>query len=199
MRSILILILVSTIVLYGCTQPTPEIIPIIEQESIIQKPVEINYHIGDEVTVGGEKFILKHISLDAEAILKQDTKEIRLTGTNSPAKINNQEISISKLNLILDPLKRSIQLSIEDIFLNENEHALDYNQEINIQGKNVKLTDVYTDKLDSIQIKVSQSLESEIKRINKGKTEETLGLNITNIRSNPRPITYEKYAIIKIE
>lgn len=158
-----------------------------------------SYFIGNEITVGGEIFIIKDITQQGDLTIKRDNKEIIISGTNNPTKVNNQEILISKLNTNIDSSKRSVQLEIGNIALNENEYILEYKKEKDILGKKVTLMDVYTDKLESIQIRVSLGIESETVRINLGKTEEVLGLKITNIRPNPRAISLEKYAIVKIE
>ena len=88
---------------------------------------------------------------------------------------------------------------IEDILLNENEYILDFNKEITVLGKKIVLRDVTNGDASSIQVQVSQGLEGDTKNIVKGKTEDLIGLKITHVRSNPRAISYEKYAIVRVE
>ncbi len=169
------------------------------QDPCQSEELDVSYKVGDTVEVGTEKFTIKDITQAGDVILIND-RELTLEGTNNPAKAGNQEISILELDIRApDSARRSVKLDIKDIQLSENEYALDYQKAIELSDMKVELKDVYDDKLDSILIKVSKGLSSEEKRINKGKTEEVLGFKITNIRPNPRPISYEKYAIVKIE
>ncbi len=159
----------------------------------------IAYLMGDKFQAGGEILTVKSISQDGEVILNTNGRDIIIKGTGSATKIANEEIIISKLNLNVDSTKRSIVIKVEPIQLNTNEYVLDYQEEVIVQEKKVKLADVDDDDLKSIFISISKGPNQESKRINKGKTETILGLKITNIRSNARPISFEKYAIIKIE
>ena len=184
---------------YSCTNNECVLLRYVKDPCQKDMPI-INYYVGNEVIVDGEKLVLKSISQDGEIVLlRQDGKEISIKGTQSFTKLNSKEIVITKLNLPTDPADRYVVLEVRDFILGPNEYVLEYNRDVSVFDKKVRLTDVYYDKLESIQIKVIKGLQSETLRINKGKTKQELGLKITNIRSNPRPISYEKYAIVKIE
>ena len=157
------------------------------------------YFIGDEFKVGDKTVIVKNIQQDGEITLLNNRQDITIKGTGNFAKIDDYEITLSKLNLETDPQKRSVILTIEEIKLNENEYLLDYGEEVRVKGKTVKLKDIHTDELNTISVRVSEKLNAMTERINGGKTKQILGLNITNIRTNPRPTSYEKYAIVRIE
>jgi len=202
MKKIIYILALSLIVIYGCAEEAPEVIevePVVEVEEVVEEIPDNIYKIGDEVTIGGESFIISFISQDGEIVLKQDNLEILLEGTNNRAKVNNQEVWATKLDLALDSSERTIELNIEDIELGDNDYIFDLDTKIEILGKNVQLVDIDTDSLESISIRVTDDSESITERINKGETIEILGLKVTNIRSNPRAITYEKYAIVGVE
>ena len=90
-------------------------------------------------------------------------------------------------------------VKIEDININEHEYIFEYGEEKEIKGLKVSLKDVDDDDLSSISVRVSQGLNAQTVRINHWKIVESIGLNITNIRINPRPISADKYAILRIE
>jgi len=168
----------------------------VKKEIKVEEPLE--YFVGDKINIDKVKYKIKDITTGADLILANDDMEITISGTKNVAKIGKKEISIIKLNLPAQLEKRSVTLKIENIILKENEYLLDYNRDVYVDGKYVKLVGVDNNPSASIRVKVSKGLSNDAKTIDKGKTADILGLMITNIRSNPRPISVEKYAIVRI-
>ena len=178
--------------------------PQIEKQTIQENTAppfrtEATYFIGNQFEIDGTILSVSSISSDGKLTLLNNGKEFIISGTKNPAKIGSKEIMISKLNLEPPLEKRYVELVIEDILLDENEYILDFNKEITVLGKKIVLRDVMNGDAPTIQVQVSQGLEGDTENIVKGKTEEFLGLKITHIRSNSRAISYEKYAIVRIE
>jgi len=204
LKIILIMLLFLITFLLGCTTADPDPDPVedevMEQDDIVVDPDQpIEYFTGDSFSIEAETLTITDITSDGKIYLDLNNKEFILYGTNNPLKVGSTEVSATSIDINLPPQESSVFLKINKIELNENEYILDFNQKVTILGKQVTLTDVDTDSLDTIRVKVSLGLDTMTERINKGKTKIISDLKITNIRSNPRAVSTEKYAIVKIE
>ena len=170
-----------------------------EEKSIAKSPIETHYFIDDEVKVGGKVLQLKDISVDAEVLFQYGNRDVSIFGTKDHMKINDQEITLTKIHLEPSLDKRYVVFAIKDVVLLPNEYVLDYHKDIDVLGKKVQLRDADLDDTRTITVHVRSGLYSDIQRIGAGNTKEGLGLKITNIRSNPRPASVDKYAIVRIE
>jgi len=211
MKKILICLLVLLII--GCV---PEKQTGFEKLESIEEPEDINNVgkyieegtkfvkeiIADEyklspnkfLTLDGKRVELVDITPDYELIMKINGKEYIIYETNKQEIIDNIEIMATKIKF--DPTGKNTYaiFKVKKYEPGLNEYLMHINDKIYLKGHTIILLDVDTDKLQSINLRV----DNIDKRINKGKTEIIYDLKITNIETNPRAITSEKYAIIKI-
>lgn len=149
---------------------------------------------GESLIVGDKRLELLDITSDYEVIINIDGKEYVIYETNKKEIVNNLEILLTRIKF--DPTGKDtyVILKAKEYELGTNEYIMYINDKIIVQGHTIILLDVDTDKLQSINLRVGNI----DKRINKGKTEIINNLKITNLETNPRAITAEKYAIIKV-
>ncbi len=203
MKKILICLLILFVM--GCmpAKQFEELEPIEEIEEYVEEGVDFAKEIiteeyklipGESLVVDDKKIELLEVTSDSEVKLKVNYKEYTIYETHKQEIVNNIEILLTKIKF--DPTGKDthIILKANKYEPGPNEHLMYINDKITIQDHTIILLNVDTDKLQSINLRVDNTDE----RINKGETKIINNLEITNLETNPRAITAEKYAIIKV-
>lgn len=155
---------------------------------------------GNHIMFNSKKVTIKDLNFDNELILDVDGKELVFFHTKQ--KEIFQGLIITPQEFHLDKISDDTYavIKIEELKLEPNQYLVYYNQEISIPGKGkVILKDVFTDNMDGVFVKVITEKGTDYARIKKGETVELFELKITNIFPRPRPIGYEKYALMQVE
>ena len=200
-KGVILILLISVLILYGCIEQT-----VVDTGGPApDEPVQIlsdqpqKYFSGGNLQVGTESLIVQNIMLNGEVVLLQGSNEIIVYGTNNLARVGNKEIIVTGFNLDNDPSRRYALIKVVDIDLGDNEYLFTFKEEKIISGVKVKFESIDTDDYESILVVLTNLKETQFLRIHRGDSQEAVGLKVTNIRPNRRPISAEKYAIIKVE
>lgn len=153
---------------------------------------------GSFITYNKKKILVKELNFRNEMTLSVDGKELIFYQTKT--KEIFQDLEITPLEFHLDPEGEdtNVVLEINKLSLEPNQYLLYKDQEAVTNKGKVVLKDVIGDKMNAIMVRVSNEQGGIEERINKGDTEEILGVTITNVYPRARAIGYEKYAIIGV-
>lgn len=157
-------------------------------------PNEYRFVPGASLTILGKKVTVKDITTEYETIIQVDGTQKTIKTTQTPEYINGLNVVATELNFDGTGLNTYVILKITEFKLGEDEYLLFYKDKMEIDGKKVELDDVYTDNKDSISVGV----QGVYARIIKGETKVLNGIEVTNVRTNPRAISSEKYAVLKL-
>jgi len=146
-----------------------------------------------KVRVDGKLVELKDLAFDYKMIFSIDGQDYLIKETNREEIVNGLSITVTKVSF--DPENKDTYAitKIAKYVPGENEYLMYIDNMVTIDGKNVKLYKFLDDK--SIYLSVDNTDE----RIKEGETKVIKDLKITNVKTNLRAITSEKYSILKIE
>lgn len=199
--SLLILFLMGCVPLQQIKQPVEENIGEVENlveegTGFVKEIVAEEYKItpGGAMTVEGIKLKVVDITPDYEILLNVDDIDYIIYETHKQEIVRGLEIVVNDKKF--DPTGKNtyVILKVTKFVPGENEYLMYNNDQITVADKVITLSSVDTDTLQSILIKVN-NIE---KRLNKGQTENINNLAVTNVNTNPRAVTSEKYAIVKV-
>ena len=199
MKKILICLLL--IFIMGCI-PLEEI-----KEEGVEKYVEEGVGFVKEIVADEYKFIpggsiviedtkLEVIDINTEYEVTVKVKDIEYVIYETQQREIIDGLDITAKEIKFDPTGENTYVILKAVKYeaNPNEYLMYINDEITVADHIVILLNVDTDKLQSISIRV----DTTDNRVNKGKTVQAHNLEITNIDTNPRAVTSEKYAIVKV-
>lgn len=195
---LLVLFLVGCIPLEGLKEQGPEQVEEYVQEGVgfVKEIVANEYKIkpGGSLVVDGVKVQLTDITSEYEVKIKVNDIDYTIYETQKQEVVDGLDFKAKEIKF--DPTGKDTYtiLKIVKFVPNENEYLLHINEEAVIGDHKVTMLAVDTDTLQSILVRV----DTADKRINKGQTERINNLDIINVDTNPRAVTSEKYAIIKV-
>lgn len=207
MRNILFCIFL--IFLVGCIPASeelgiePGVIEAVPEETVeeglnlIDKliPNEYKFTPMSSLTIEGKKVTVKDITPEYEVIVDVQGEERVISTTQMQEYISGLSVMLTEIKVDPTGVNTYAILKITKFELGENEHLLFYQDKITVDNKVITLADVYTDSLNSISVGVNGVYE----RLTKGEAKTMEGLKVTNVRTNPRATSSEKYAIVKVE
>lgn len=172
-----------------------------KEESIVNKEVVAQtnvYREGDILFLGHKEVIIKKIGIDSKIEVEFEGSIKEIYETKQPVRLGDYELMATKIDINYD-IGSTVTLESKKIELKENEYLFWFKESKDILDKKVTLTDVYKDEFDSILVDVSTKSKSVSLRIHRGESKIFDNLEITNVRSVPRAVSAEKYAIIKVK
>lgn len=146
-----------------------------------------------KVNIDGKLVTLKEMTFDYRMTFVVDGQEYLISRTNEPEIINGAEITVKKVSFDPEAKDTYAIVKIVKYTTGENEHLMYIDSSVSVGGKKVQVTMFNND--ESIYVKVDTTED----RIREGETKVINELSITNIKTNLRAITSEKYSILKIE
>lgn len=146
------------------------------------------------VVIGGREVTMKELAYDYKMTFKIDGQTYLITETNKEEIVNDVIITVKKVNFDPEDVDTYAIVNIIKYVPGENEYLMYYEDNVVVGGSTVTLRRFNDD--GSIYVKVDD-LEDE--RVKKGETIEIRDLSITNVKTNLRAITSEKYSVLRIE
>lgn len=172
-----------------------------KEESVVNDGViaETNvYREGGILFLGDKEVIIKKIGIDSKIEIEFEGSTKEIYETKQPVRLGDYELMAMKIDINYDT-GSTVNLESRKIELGENEYLFWFKESKNILDKEVTLTDVPKDEFNTILVDVSTKSKSDSLRIHQGESKTFDNLEITNVRSVPRAVSAEKYAIIKIK
>lgn len=146
-----------------------------------------------KVTIAGKLVTMKEMTFDYDITFVVDGHEYMVSETNKPDILEGIEITVKKVSFDPEGKETYAITKIVQYTPGANEYLMYLEDATTVGGKAIKLTAFNSD--GSIYVRV----ESTEDRIREGETKTIRDLKITNVKTNLRAITSEKYSILRIE
>lgn len=148
---------------------------------------------GSKVTIDGKLITMKEMTFDYDITFVIDGQEYMVSETNKPEILAGVEITVKKVSFDPEGKETYAITKIVKYTPGANEYLMFKDDIVKVGEKSIKLTEFNSD--GSIYVRV----ESTEDRIREGDTKTIRDLKITNVKTNLRAITSEKYSILRIE
>ncbi len=211
MKRIFIVILVLLVgLIYGCVVQKSDDVGSInfdnskitgKEESVVNNGEIIKTNVymeGDILFLGNKEATIKKIGIDSKIEIEFEGSTKEIYETKQPVRLGDYELMATKIDINYDT-GSTVTLESRKIELGENEYLFWFKESKDILGKKVTLTDVSKDEFNTILVDVSTKSKSDSLRVHQGESKAFDNLEITNVRSVPRVVSAEKYAIIKVK
>jgi hypothetical protein len=192
MKNIIIALLL--LLLAGCTTETVVLEEVestpITAMTVAELPVEVEEDIapyydfdeGETKIILGHEITLTDISLEPKVLVEVDNIEGRLIETKNEEIINTMKISIERLDKT-DINNPKATLKIEELDLQTNQYIIQRNVRVQIEDKDVVLTDSKSSGHISVMVYDRNNMKGEEETLAKGESLEINGLTITNLKN----------------
>ena len=150
---------------------------------------------GEKVTVDGTLIKVKDFTQNEKLILEIGDQVRQIEETKKEVIVNGLVITPDKF----DFNSGEITLLVEPLVLKLNEYFVKQGESVKVGSRTFTLTNILTDDLRHIEVQVFAYETQYAARIKESDSKLVGGLKVTNVKSNPRGITLEKYSIVRLE
>jgi hypothetical protein len=151
---------------------------------------------GDTLTYNGYDITVEKLSRNDKLILKIGDQIRVIDETKTDLVVYDIVVYVEQFDF--DNSKASVRF--KPLVLGDNEYLLKIRGTVDISGSIVTLDQISTDDLHYVTVNVYTSYkQQESGRVKQGETRVIGDVKVTNIKTNPRAISLEKYAILRLE
>lgn len=150
----------------------------------------------------GESVTVDNIIIRVLEFSYDEKLSLEIGGEVRQLEETKEEMIVQGLVIILDAFDfetGKIGLIIEPLVLGANEYFFKQGGNVKVGSSVFTLDKILTDDLKQIEVKVFAYDTQYAERIKEGATKDVGSLRVTNIKTNPRGITLEKYSVVRIE
>ena len=151
---------------------------------------------GDTLNYNGQEIKVEKLSRHENLVLRIGDQVRVIDVTKSDLIVNDIVVYVEQF----DFENNEASVKFKPLVLGENEYLLKIDGTANIGGSVLTLDQISSDDLHYVTVNVYTSYgDQESGRVRQGGTIVIGDVKVTNVQSNPRSITLEKYAILRLE
>ena len=151
---------------------------------------------GDTLNYNGQEIKVEKLSRHENLVLRIGDQVRVIDVTKSDLIVNDIVVYVEQF----DFENNEVSVKFKPLVLGENEYLLKIDGTANIGGSVLTLDQISSDDLHYVTVNVYTSYgDQKSGRVRQGGTIVVGDVKVTNVQSNPRSITLEKYAILRLE
>ena len=151
---------------------------------------------GDTLNYNGQEIKVEKLSRHENLVLRIGDQVRVIDVTKSDLIVNDIVVYVEQF----DFENNEASVKFKPLVLGENEYLLKIDGTANIGGSVLTLDQISSDDLHYVTVNVYTSYgDQKSGRVRQGGTIVVGDVKVTNVQSNPRSITLEKYAILRLE